>query len=123
MRTRTLATIILVAMAVIFCAGYAVGLNIYSKTVDAIGAISITDEVEVTDMSVKATALKVELSPNGQTQADIDYTVHLYLDDVDTMQDIVTWTGAEITAVTKKKLTFSPIDWGSVSDSYIEVTH
>lgn len=104
--------------------GYAYGLNIYEKTLDAMGFITMTDECEVVEIEIDdGETLKVKLQPNTETQADLNYTVHLYLDGVDTTQQAVSWTVSEISSVTKKTVTFTSLDLASALTVKVEVTH
>lgn len=108
----------------VFFGGYTYGLNIYEKTLDAMGFLNITDEVGISEMEIDdSTTLKVQCEPTGNTQADLTYTVHAYLDGIDTAQETVSWTSAEISAVTKKKVTFNGLALGSATSVKAEVTH
>ncbi len=108
----------------VFFGGYVYGLNIYEKTLDAMGFLNITDEVGISEMEIDdSTTLKVQCEPTGNTQADLTYTVHAYLDGVDTAQETLSWSAAEIISVTKKKVTFNGLDLGSATSVKAEVTH
>jgi len=108
----------------IFFGGYTYGLNIYEKTLDAMGFLNITDEVGISEMEIDdSTTLKVQCEPTGNTQADVTYTVHAYLDGVDTAQETLSWSAAEITASTKKKVTFTGLALGAATNIKAEVTH
>lgn len=119
--------IIGIALAVLisaFFGGYSYGLNIYEKTLDAMGFIEITDEVSIVEMEIDdSSTLKVQCEPTGNTQADLTYTVHAYLDGVDTAQETVSWSAAEISAVTKKKVTFNGLALSTAASVKAEVTH
>jgi len=109
----------------IFGGGYALGLNIYQKTLDAIGAVKFTDEVTVSEIEIDdATQVKVKLSPvSGKTQDAVNYIVHLFLDGVDSDQKTTSWTASEIAANTKKTVTFTGLNLVPVLTLKVEVTH
>lgn len=119
--------VISVVMALILGAGiggYVYGLNIYEKTLDAMGFITMTDECSVTEIEIDdAETLKVKLEPNGNTQADLVYTVHCYLDGVDTSQQTTSWSASEISSVTKKTVTFTSLNLASALTVKVEITH
>lgn len=114
----------LALMVAVFFGGYTYGLNIYEKTLDAMGFLNITDEVGISEMEIDdSTTLKVQCEPTGATQADVTYTVHAYLDGVDEAQKTLSWSAAEILAGTKKKVTFNNLDLSSATSVKAEVTH
>ena len=107
-----------------FFAGYAYGLNIYQKTMDALGFVNITDECSIVEIEIDdLETIKVQLEPNANTQADVTYTVHMYLDSVDTAQQSANWTAAEILSVTKKKVTFTGLSLTTAERVKAEVRH
>ena len=125
MKRIWLITLVLLVGFMVFGAGYAFGLNIYQKTLDAIGAVKFTDEVTISEIEIDdATQVKVKLSPAvGKTQADVNYVVCLLLDGIEAGQQPTSWTAAEITAGTKKKVTFTGLNLVPVATLKVEVTH
>ena len=119
-----LPALVLAIMVGIFFSGYAYGLNIYNKMLDAIGFVEISDECTISEIEIDdSETVKVQLAPNANTQADLTYTVHVYLDGVDTSPQPVSWTTAEITSITKKKLTFTGLNLTEATRVKVEVTH
>ena len=125
MKRIRLITIVLLIGFMVFGAGYALGLNIYQKTLDAIGAVKFTDEATISEIEIDdATQVKVKVSPvAGKTQADINYIVCLLLDGAEAAQQSISWTAAEITGGTKKKVTFTGLNLAPVGTLKVEVTH
>lgn len=124
-KLQLIAVAIVVAMVMgAFLGGYAYGLNIYQKTLDAIGFIEITDETTIDEMEIDdAETLKVQVAPTVNTQAGVTYTVHIYLDGVDTAQQTVSWIQAEIDGSLKKKVTFTGLSLDTATTVKAEVTH
>ena len=119
-----LPAVALAILASTFYGGYVYGLNIYTKTMDALGFVNITDGCSVDEIEIDdAETIKVELAPNLNTQADVTYTVHVYLDGVDTAQETTSWTSAEISSNTKKKVTFTGLNLIAATKVKVEVTH
>ena len=119
-----LPAITLAVLGATFFGGYTYGLNIYEKTLDAMGFLNITDEVQITEIEIDdSSTMKVQGEPTINTQADVTYTVHAYLDGVDTAQETVSWTAAEISSGTKKKVTLSGLSLGGVESIKVEITH
>lgn len=107
-----------------FIGGYAYALNIYTKSLDAIGVLVITDEAQVDEMEIESEGkIKIRLKPTANTQADVTYTVHLLLDGIDVAQQTTSWTAAEIVANTKKTVTFEGVALGAATSVKVEVTH
>ena len=121
---KLLIPIVLVIVIGTFFGGYSYGLNIYQKTLDAIGFVSLTDEATISEIEIDdSTTLKVQAEPNVNTLADVVYTVHVYLDGIDTAQQTVSWTAAEITAITKKTVTFTGLSLAAAAKVKAEITH
>lgn len=124
MKRKWITIVALVVIVAVFIGGYAVGLNIYQKTLDALGFIEITDQCQVVEIEIDdASTLKVTLEPNVTTQVGILYIVHIYLDGVDTAQQVVSWTSGEIASLTKKKVTFYGLALTTATIVKVEVTH
>ena len=119
-----LPALVIALLVGVFFGGYAYGLNIYQKTMDAIGFVNITDECSIDEIEIDdAESVKVQLAPNVNTQADVTYTVHLILDGVDTDQQTTSWTAGEISSVTKKSVIFTGLDLNSAIKVKVEVGH
>lgn len=124
LRLKLIPIAIVVLVVGAFLGGYAYGLNIYQKTLDAIGFVKITDETTITEMEIDdAATLKVQVAPTVNTQAGLTYTVHVYLDGIDTAQQPLSWTQPEIDGSVKKKATFTGLSLGTATSVKAEVTH
>lgn len=122
---RTLLIALLVAVgAGLFIGGYTYALNIYTKSLDAIGILNITDESQISEIEVESEGkMKVKLLPTTNTQPDVTYTVHAILDGVDVAQETTSWTAAEKSSNTKKTVTFTGLPLITTTSVKVEVTH
>jgi len=124
MKRLALIALVVALGAGLFIGGYAYALNIYTKSLDAIGILTITDETQVVEMEIETEGImKVKLLPTANTQPDLTYTVHAILDGIDVAQQPVTWTAAEKSANTKKTVTFGGLSLGTALSVKVEVTH
>jgi len=124
MKIKIMAAALVVVLAATFGGGYAFGLNIYSKTLDAIGAVSITDEVEIYEIEIEDEGkIKVQTQPTENTQPDVTYSINLILDGVGETPEPLSWSSAEISSVTKKTAEFTGLSLASVTSIRVEVTH
>ena len=106
-----------------FVGGYTYGLNIYQKTMDAIGFLTISDEAKIVEVEVdNANALKVKVESVATTQPGVLYIIHLILDGTEFTQQTVSWTALEIPG-TKKVVSFTGLNLVPVLTVKLEITH
>jgi len=114
----TLAIIAVVCVASV----YAVTSFYYTKTVHAILEIEIDGQVTPISMDIVSGTIVVTLQPNPSTVAAHTYIINLYLDNVLSGSNTISWTAAEITALTTKSSTFIGIVLTGVTQITAEVT-
>ncbi len=119
-------TIIMISIALLLALVFTltplgtIAMAYFSKIVAGLGQTQYTDEVTVSNIKAKGTKVDVDLTSVATTQADVVYTVILYLNDVSTATLTISWTAGEIPGVTKK-VSFTGLSLGSVTEVYIEV--
>ena len=126
-KRKKFTTGLLIFLALVITGGgsAALAISMYQEKVAGLGKWEWTNEVTINEIEpeVADSQVKVKLLPvTGNTVPDRGYTVTLYLDDVlfDTFG--VSWTAAEITANTKKTVTFTGVSLGAVIVIEVKVT-
>ena len=124
-RKVALGLLIFLALIIVGAGSAALAITMYQEKVAGLGKWEWTNEVIIDEIEpeVSDSQVKVKLLPvPGNTVAGMGYTVTLYLDDVlfDTFG--VSWTAAEITANTKKAVTFTGVSLGAVIVIEVKVT-
>ena len=124
-RRFVIGLLIFLALIIVGAGSAALAINMYQEKVAGLGKWEWTNEVMIDEIEpeVQDNQVKVKLLPViGNTVAGQGYTVTLYLDDAlfDTFG--VSWTAAEITANTKKTVTFTGASLGAVIVIEVKVT-
>lgn len=124
-RKLVLGLLCFLVLAVFFAGGAALAISMYQEKVAGLGKWEFTNEVTIDEIEPELvdSQVIVKLKPTVNTIALMGYTVTLTLDDVaaGTPQS-VSWAAAEITANTKKTVTFTGVSLGAVIVIEVKVT-
>ena len=99
-----------------------IAFSVFQEKIAAVGQVEYTDEVTITATREQGrTKFIIWVTSNPATVADNIYKCYIYFDDSKSPATgalDVSWTAAEILAVTEKKITFTGLDLSTVTVVY-----
>jgi len=94
------------------------------RIITGLGSVEWVNEAVVSQINQKGSETNsqiiIKLTSTADTVADNIYTVTLYLNDIETATDTISWAAGEIPG-TQKKITFSGLDLSTINNYNIDV--
>jgi len=115
---------LILGLLLVIGGGSVVAWDFYQKNIDTQGRMQYTAEATTTVIrAVSMNQVDVTLDSNDETVAARVYTVHLYLDNVDTAQQTVSWGKSELGGGSPQTLNFTGLDLSTVVIIDVETVH